>query len=192
MAGVMERVGEIKLRARRLSPFQSLVRAVIFQQLNGRAAQTILARFQALFGDGDFPEPAAVAAAAPDTLRTAGLSRAKTSYVREVARYALEGSLPSLAACRGLSDAELVQRLTAIKGVGQWTAEMFLIFNLGRPDVLPIHDLGVRRGCQIAYRKRQLPEPEQLRKVGARWAPHRSTAALYLWRAADFAKDGKT
>jgi len=97
----------------------------------------------------------------------------------------VDGAVPSLVECDRLTDAQLVERLTRIKGVGQWTVEMLLIFNLGRPDVLPVHDLGVRRGFQVAYRKRKLPEPEQLARYGMRWAPYRSTAAWYLWRAAD-------
>lgn len=190
MARVIDRVGHVTLRARRLSPFQSLVQAIIHQQLSGKAAGTILKRFHALFDDEGFPLPAAVAAVDADTLRTAGLSRAKVSYVQAVARHALDGSIPSLEACRQLSDTEIVERLTAIKGVGRWTAEMFLIFNLGRPDVLPAHDLGVRRGYQIAHGKRELPEPEQLQQAGVKWAPHRTTAALYFWRAADSMKAG--
>jgi 3-methyladenine DNA glycosylase/8-oxoguanine DNA glycosylase len=90
-----------------------------------------------------------------------------------------------------MTDAEIVGRLTEIKGVGRWTAEMFLMFNLGRPDVLPVHDFGVRKGFQVAYNRRQLPEPEQLEKFGRKWSPHRSTAALYMYRAADFLKDGE-
>ena len=185
MAGLIARIGPITLKPRRLPPCQSLIQAVIYQQLNGKAAETILGRFRALFDSRRFPRPEAILAESTERLRTAGLSRGKTDYVRAVATKAAAGELPTLAQCDRLSDAEIVERLIAIKGVGRWTAEMFLIFNLGRPDVLPVHDLGVRRGFQIAYGKRKLPEPEALARFGVRWQPHRTAAAWYLWRAVD-------
>jgi len=108
------------------------------------------------------------------------------SQIREgVAEKAGSGGLPSLADCDGMTDAEIIEKLTELNGVGRWTVEMFLIFNLARPDVLPVHDLGVRRGFQIAYGKRKMPEPEQLERFGQRWKPHRTLAARYLWRAVD-------
>jgi 3-methyladenine DNA glycosylase/8-oxoguanine DNA glycosylase len=103
-----------------------------------------------------------------------------------IAQKAVDGHIPTLDECERMTDVGIVERLTSIKGVGRWTAEMLLIFNLGRPDVLPVHDLGVRKGFQFAYAKRKLPEPEQLARYGIRWAPHRTAAARYLWRAADF------
>ena len=190
LARVIAQAGPVRITARRLPPFQSLVHAIIHQQLSGSAAKTILGRFLGLFAADDFPSPAAVAAMTPEKLRGAGLSGAKVTYVQEVARHTLAGAIPSLADCQALTDAELIARLTAIKGVGRWTAEMFLMFNLGRPDVLPVHDLGVRRGYQIAYAKRKPPTPEQLQRAGAKWAPYRTTAALYLWRAADGVNGG--
>jgi len=186
MAGLIDRIGPPKFRPRRLPPFQSLVHAVIHQQLSGKAAGTILRRFLELFGGDGFPAPAAVLRVPPEKLRSAGLSKPKVSYVHGIAQEALGGLIPSLAECDKLTDAEIVDRLTRIKGIGRWTAEMLLIFNLGRPDVLPVHDLGVRKGFQFAYRKRRLPEPESLARHGLRWAPYRTTAAWYLWRAADF------
>jgi 3-methyladenine DNA glycosylase/8-oxoguanine DNA glycosylase len=186
MAGIIERVGPIDLAPRRLPPFQSLAQAIIHQQLSGKAAGTIQARFEALFEPGAFPAPAAVAGTDLETLRTAGLSRPKAGYLHDLARHALEGTIPSLEECDRLGDVELIERFTRVKGVGRWTVEMLLIFNLGRPDVLPVHDLGVRRGFQLAYRKRKMPEPEQLEILGRRWSPHRTLAARYLWRAADF------
>jgi 3-methyladenine DNA glycosylase/8-oxoguanine DNA glycosylase len=190
MAALIDRIGPVKLRPRRLPPFQALTHAVIHQQLSGQAAGTILGRFQALFGDDGFPTLEVVLKASPERLRSAGLSRPKASYVLGIARKAVEGHIPTLDECERMTDAEIVERLTSIKGVGRWTAEMLLIFNLGRPDVLPVHDLGVRKGFQYAYGKRKLPEPEQLARYGVRWAPHRTAAAWYLWRAADFL-DGK-
>ena len=190
MAALIERVGPVRLRPRRLSPLQSLVNAVIHQQLSGQAAGTILGRFQALFGPDGFPAPEAVLKASPDRLRSAGLSQPKACYVLGIAQQAADGHLPTLGDCDRMTDEELVSRLTAIKGVGRWTAEMLLIFNLGRPDVLPVHDLGVRKGFRFAYGKRRLPEPEQLARYGLRWKPYRTTAAWYLWRATDFLGGG--
>jgi DNA-3-methyladenine glycosylase II len=186
MSGLIDRLGPPNLRPRRLPPFQSLVHAVIHQQLSGKAAGTILARFQALFGSAGFPTPEAVLKATPERLRSAGLSRPKAGYILGIAKQAVDGQVPSLGGCDRMTDSGIVERLTSIKGVGRWTVEMLLIFNLGRPDVLPVHDLGVRKGFQFAYRKRRLPEPEQLARYGTRWAPYRTTAAWYLWRAADF------
>jgi len=186
MAGLIDRIGPPKLRPRRLPPFQSLTHAIIHQQLSGQAAGTILRRFFGLFGDDGFPAPVAVLEASPERLRGAGLSRPKASYVLGLARKAVDGHIPTLDECDRMTDAEIVERLTSIKGIGRWTAEMLLIFNLGRPDVLPVNDLGVRKGFQFAYGKRKLPEPEQLARYGLRWSPHRTVAAWYLWRAADF------
>ena len=191
MARVIDRVGPIRQRPRRLPPFQSIVHAIIHQQLSGKAAKTILTRFQNLFSNGRFPSASAVASIDGISLRAAGLSRAKAAYIKELAQMVLAGKVPSLNACSRFTDDELVEQLTAIKGVGRWTVEMLLIFNLGRPDVLPVHDLGVRKGFQIAYKRRKLPEPDQLESFGDRWRPHRTTAALYLWRAADFQRNGE-
>lgn len=185
MASLIARVGPITLKPKRLPPVQSLIQAVIYQQLSGKAADTIFGRFCALFDGGRFPKAEAVLAESPERLRSAGLSRGKVEYVRAVAAKSVAGELPTLAECNHLTDIEILDRLVTIKGVGRWTAEMFLIFNLGRPDVLPIHDLGVRRGFQIAYRKRKMPEPDALARFGARWKPHRTAAAWYLWRAVD-------
>lgn len=185
MASLIARIGPITLKPKRLPPVHSLIQAVIYQQLSGKAADTIFGRFRALFEGGRFPKAEAVLAQSPESLRSAGLSRGKVEYVRAVASKAVAGELPTLAECNRLTDEEILDRLVTIKGVGRWTAEMFLIFNLGRPDVLPVHDLGVRRGFQIAYRKRKMPEPDALDRFGARWKPHRTAAAWYLWRAVD-------
>jgi DNA-3-methyladenine glycosylase II len=186
MSVLIDRIGPPKLSPRRLPPFQALTRAIIYQQLSGKAAGTILERFLGLFGDHTFPAPADVLRASPERLRSAGLSRPKAGYILGLAQKALDDFVPTLDECDRMTDSEIIERLTCIKGVGLWTAEMLLIFNLGRPDVLPVRDLGVRKGFQFAYRKRKLPEPEQLARYGARWAPHRTAAAWYLWRAADF------
>jgi DNA-3-methyladenine glycosylase II len=189
MSALILRVGHIQTRPRRLPPFHSLAHAIIHQQLNSTAAGTILERFKKLFPDEEFPTPGQVAKASIDRLRTAGLSRPKAAYIIDLAQRCNAGLIPSVEDCDSLNDEEIVARLTEIKGIGRWTVEMFLIFNLGRPDVLPVHDLGVRRGFQVAYRKRKMPTPEQLAKHGSRWAPHRTLAARYLWRAADSAEN---
>jgi 3-methyladenine DNA glycosylase/8-oxoguanine DNA glycosylase len=188
MSGLMEKLGPIRFRARRHSLFQALTRAIVYQQLSGKAAATIFARFMALYPDVSFPAPAQVAQTSLDRLRGAGLSRPKAAYIVDLAERCHAGWLPSMEECGRLTDGEIIARLTEVKGIGRWTVEMLLIFNLGRPDVLPVGDLGIRRGYQIAYRKRKMPEPEHLADFGSRWAPHRTTAARYLWRAADGTK----
>jgi DNA-3-methyladenine glycosylase II len=185
MARVIDKIGPITLRPRRLPTFESLTHAVIHQQLSGMAAKTILTRFQSLFGGRRFPTPAEVLQVPPSQLAAAGLSRAKAAYILDIAQKSLAGVLPATERCESMSDEDIIDELTKIKGIGRWTAEMLLIFNLGRPDVLPVNDLGVRRGFQIVYRKRELPEPEHLAKCGPKWSPYRTTAACYLWRAAD-------
>lgn len=187
MSALIEKVGVIHLRPRRLSPFQALTQAIIYQQLSGKAAGTILERFKQMFLDDEFPSPIQVAKSSVDRLRSAGLSRPKAGYIIDLANRCNAGLVPSLNECDSLNDEEIVATLTEIKGVGRWTVDMFLMSNLGRPDVLPVGDLGVRRGFQIAYRKRIMPTPEQLTRHGERWSPHRTHAARYLWRAADSA-----
>jgi 3-methyladenine DNA glycosylase/8-oxoguanine DNA glycosylase len=183
LARWLDRIGPIKHKARRLPPFHALLRAIIHQQLSGKAAAAILGRFQALFLNNDLPTPEQILATPPETLRSAGLSRAKLAYIRDLAAKALEGVVPSLPEVDSLTDEELITRLTEIKGVGQWTVEMMLIFDLGRPDVLPVHDLSIRKGFQVVFGKRTLPDPEMVRRYGEVWRPHRTTASLYLWRA---------
>jgi DNA-3-methyladenine glycosylase II len=185
MSALIDKVGLLRLRARRLSPFQALTQAIIHQQLSGKAAGTILERFKMLFPEDEFPTPGRVAKSSVECLRAAGLSRPKAAYIIDLAKRCSAGLIPSVSDCDSLRDDEIIATLTEIKGIGRWTVEMFLMFNLGRPDVLPVGDLGVRKGFQIAYRKRSLPTPEQLAKHGSRWAPHRTHAARYLWRAAD-------
>jgi DNA-3-methyladenine glycosylase II len=189
MSVLIEKIGVIHLRPRRLSPFHSLTKAIIYQQLSGKAAGTILERFKSLFPENEFPTPAQIAGTSVEHLRTAGLSRPKAAYIIGLAKHCDADLLPSLEDCDRLDDEEIIAKFTAIKGIGRWTAEMFLIANLGRPDVLPVHDLGVRRGFQISHKKRAMPTPEKLAKHGVRWSPHRTHAARYLWRAADFVAD---
>ncbi len=183
---LIKHIGPIDLEPRRLPPFQSIIHAIIHQQLSGQVARVIYDRFVALFGSGDFPVPGDIKKIDFETMRSVGLSKSKAIYVKEVAEMTLIGMIPSIEECDKLSDDEIKDKLTNIKGVGPWTVEMFLIFNLGRLDVLPIHDLGVRKGFQIAYKKRNLPTPEQLERFGKKWKPYRTIATLYLWGAVDF------
>jgi len=184
MARLIDRFGPIRHRGKRIPPFESLVRSIIHQQLSGQAAGTILCRFEAVCG-GRFPAPETVLQTPTELLRSAGLSRAKTAYILGIAEKAAAGKIPSLEEFDRMSDSEIVTQLTSIKGVGQWTAEMLLIFNLGRPDVLPLHDVGVRRGFQVAHGHQILPNPNLMARHGHKWGPYRTAAALYLWRAAD-------
>lgn len=165
------------------SPYEALVRAVVFQQLSGKAAQTILNRVIAAFPDEDFPSPASLKAAPEDRLRACGLSRQKIAAVKDIAAKRLEGVIPDGAKLRKLDDDEIVARLTAARGVGRWTVEMYLIFTLGRPDVLPIDDLGVRKGAEIALGRAFTPKA--LKAQGEAWAPYRSAAAWHCWRTLD-------
>lgn len=175
----------------RRSPFQSLVQAVAHQQLHGAAANTILARFQKLFPGRRFPRPEDLATVTDGQLRACGFSRAKILSLRDIAAKTLAGVVPTPRRMAGLPDAEIIERLTEVRGVGRWTVEMLLIFQLGRPDVLPADDFGVRTGFRHAYGKRDLPTVKELLAFGERWRPHRTTAAWYLWCAADAARKKK-
>jgi len=176
---------------RRRSPFQSLVQAVAHQQLNGTAANTILTRFKKLFPGRKFPKPEDLADVTDAQIRACGFSFAKIKSIRDIAEKTLSGVVPTSRQIVKLSDDEIVTRLTAVRGVGRWTVEMLLIFQLGREDVLPADDFGVRSGFRIAYKKREMPRPKQLLAFGEKWKPHRTTAAWYLWCAADAAKKKK-
>ncbi|MGA2657900.1 MAG: DNA-3-methyladenine glycosylase [Verrucomicrobiota bacterium] len=173
------------------SPFQALVQAVAHQQLHAKAANTILSRFVGLFPHGRFPSAQEVVDVDIAKLTGVGFSRAKAGYVKEIASMTLEGVVPGAGQIKRMSDDEIIKRLTRIKGVGRWTVEMLLIFSLGRPDVLPVDDFGIRTGFGIAYRKRKLPEPKAILRHGERWKPYRSIASWYLWRAVDLADEDK-
>ena len=173
------------------SPFQSLAMAIAHQQLNGTAANTILRRFIKLFPGRRFPRPGDLEHVHDDAIRAAGFSRAKVAALRDLAAKALDGTIPSSRSIKKLDDAEIIARLVEVRGVGQWTVEMLLIFQLGRPDVLPADDFGVRNGFRHAYRLPELPKPREVLAFGERWRPYRTTAAWYLWRAADASRNKK-
>ena len=184
LAGLMKLVGPLDLQVKHTSTvFAVLSEAIVYQQLTGRAAQTIHSRVLAACGaDGDGLTPAGVLATSDDTLRGAGLSRAKVASLRDLAVHDRSGSLPTLSDIDGMDDEEIVQRFIAVRGIGRWTAHMFLIFRLGRPDVLPVDDYGVRRAFGLVY-EQETPTPKQLAAHGERWAPYRTVASWYLWRA---------
>ena len=172
----------------RRSPFQSLVQAVAHQQLHATAAGNILGRFKKLFPGRRFPRPEDLAGVTDAQLRACGFSFAKIRAIRDLAEKALSGVVPTGRQIAALPDEAIIARLIEVRGVGRWTVEMLLIFQLGRPDVLPADDFGVRNGFRLAYKKRALPKPKDLLKFGQRWRPHATVAAWYLWRAADAAR----
>jgi len=182
----IDRFGPCTMRIERTpSTFAALARAIVYQQLHGKAAATIFGRVQALFPSDRFPEAAAVLATPDDALRGAGLSRNKLAAIRDLAEKVESGVVPPMASLRRMSDEEIVARLTAVRGIGRWTVEMLLMFRLGRPDVLPVDDYGVRKGATVVLGKKEMLSPAELARHGERWRPHRTVASWYLWRAAD-------
>jgi len=165
------------------SPYEALAEAIAYQSISGKAAATIFSRIKALSAAGGVPTPDEMLKLRKGVLRKAGLSGAKILAMKDLARKTLAGIVPSHDEALLLSDQELVERLVSVRGIGAWTVEMFLIFRLGRPDVLPIHDLGVKKGWSVAYGKKHMPRPNELLKFGERWRPYRTVAAWYMWRA---------
>ncbi len=193
-AALISRVGPPVLNIQRQrSPYEALIRAIAHQQVHGRAAEAILGRFCALFPGGAFPEPAVVLATAETALRGCGFSGAKTAAIRDICAKTLDGTVPSRRQSHRLTDEALIERLTGIRGVGRWTVEMLLIFTLGRPDVLPVDDFGVREGYRVLFDLDLQPKPKLLAEIGLAWSPYRSIATWYLYRAAEAArKQGPT
>jgi DNA-3-methyladenine glycosylase II len=192
LGALIERVGPFGLRVKSAhSPFEALVEAIIYQQLHGNAAKAILGRMLALFGD-IHPQPEQILSVPDERLRAVGLSRSKMLSIRDLAQKTLDGTGPSLTAIRRLPDAEIVERLSEVRGIGTWTAEMLLIFRLGRPDVFPVTDYGIRKGFLLTFGKvnpgkpitaAMLPKTEPMERRARRWKPWRSVASWYLWRA---------
>lgn len=193
LARLVERVGETQLVLDECeSPYESLLEAIAYQSISGKAAATIYARIKALGKNGACPAPEEILRARKSVLRKAGLSFAKIAAVKDLARKTIDGVVPTLEEAKRLSDAELVKRLDAVRGIGAWTVEMFLIFRLGRPDVLPIHDYGVQKGFALTYHKKAIPKPKELAAFGERWRPYRTVASWYMWRAVELAgKDAR-
>jgi len=188
LAKIIRRAGPLTLKPDRLQDtFQALLRAIIYQQLSGKAAATIHGRAVAAFGDRKKITPQRLLGAKDEEIRAVGMSRAKVAAVKDLAAKTLDGTVPSVAKLRRMSDEEIIERLTSVRGIGVWTVEMLLMFRLGRPDVLPVSDLGVRKGFMLTYGHEEMPKPSALLDHGERWRPYRSVASWYLWRACDLA-----
>jgi DNA-3-methyladenine glycosylase II len=166
-------------------PFDALAESIAYQQLSGKAAATIFGRVRALYPRRKWLDPEKLLATPDGKLRAAGLSRAKTAALKDLAAKTIDGTVPSGRALIRMSDDEIIARLTTVRGIGRWTVEMLLLFDLGRPDVWPVDDYGVRKGFAKTFGKRKLPTPKQLMKLGENWRPYRSVAAWYFWRALD-------
>lgn len=187
---VVAQVGAPRLKSLQREPYEALVRAIAHQQVHGRAAEAMLGRLMAHFPEAPFPPPAGILGLADDALRGCGFSGAKCAAIRDIAAQSLGGLVPTRRSATRLSDAVLIERLIALRGVGRWTVEMLLIFTLGREDILPVDDFGVREGYRVAAGMKAQPRPKELAAIGEAWAPYRSYAAWYLWRAADLSKEG--
>jgi DNA-3-methyladenine glycosylase II len=192
MARLIELAGPCTWAPRvELAPFETLARAIAHQQLNGIAAERIFARFKALYAPALFPEPSALMATSDAALRATGLSFAKIRALRDLADKVASGVVPTTEELHALESEVIIERLTQVRGIGRWTVEMLLMFQLGRLDVLPVDDFGVCNGFRLVYGLKGMPRPRALAEFGARWAPHRSLAAWYLWRAVDLARAQK-
>ena len=187
LATIIDMVGPFRMELKHSrSLFGALAEAIVYQQLSNKAAATIYGRVEALYPDApDGFTPCHILKTPDEALRGCGLSRAKVLAVQDLARRVEEGELPTLDVARDIPDAELVERLVKVRGIGRWSAEMFLMFRLGRPDVLPVDDYSLRNAYAKAFAKRVLPSPNELEKAGRRWRPYRTVASWYLWRALD-------
>ena len=184
LARLIARVGPYTVKPTRpMRPFDSLAESIAYQQLSGKAAATIFGRVRALYPRRKWFSPDLVLTTADEIFRGAGLSRSKTAAIKDLAAKTIEGVVPTLAVLERLEDEEIITRLTAVRGIGRWTVEMLLLFDLGRLDVWPVDDYGVRKGYAKTFRKRKLPTPKQLLAIGEKWRPYRSVAAGYFWRA---------
>ena len=185
LARIIDRVGPFRLKTRELSsPFEMLMRSIVGQQLSGKAASAIYGRVLEL-NKGKPPLPKQILGMENEALRGAGLAYAKVRSIKDLASKTIDGSLPTAAALKRVPEDEIMNRLVQVKGVGPWTVHMLLIFYLGRPDVLPVGDLGVRKGLRVAYSLEDLPTPTELQEMGEKWRPYRSAASWYLWQAVD-------
>lgn len=185
LARIIRKVGSFPTKRQKAQhPYQSLMQSIVYQQLAGKAAATIFGRVAALGANG-FPSPEEIREMDPTKLRGAGLSRQKIAAVKDLAAKTIDGTVPTLAKLRRMSEVEIHERLVQVRGIGEWSVQMFLMFRLGRPDVLPINDLGIRKGFQHVYRLPDTPKPQAILDHGERWRPYRSIASWYLWRAVD-------
>lgn len=186
---LIEHVGDFKLPIRQMhNPFEALARNIIYQQLHGNAAAAIHKRVIDLFGKKKL-SPQDILEASEESLRGAGLSGAKLLALKDLAAKTLDGTVPTLARLRRMDDEAIIEHLTQVRGIGRWTAEMLLIFRLGRPDVLPVGDFAVRKGFSLLYGRDEMPKPKELIEYGERWRPYRSVASWYMWRASELSKE---
>jgi DNA-3-methyladenine glycosylase II len=187
LAAIIETVGPFRMELKHSrSMFGALAEAIVYQQLSNKAAATIYARVEALYPDAaDGFTPRHILTTPDEALRGCGLSRAKVLAVQDLARRVEDGELPTLEEAQAMPDAELIERLVTVRGIGRWSAEMFLMFRLGRPDVLPLDDYSLRKAYAKAFRKRGLPSAQALEKAGEKWRPYRTVACWYLWRVLD-------
>jgi DNA-3-methyladenine glycosylase II len=186
LAALIARVRPFDVVAQPLvRPFDSLAESIAYQQLSGKAAATIFGRVRALYPKRKWLDPKLVLATSNETLRACGLSRSKTAALKDLAAKTLDGTVPSGRVLARLSDEEIIERLTTVRGVGRWTVEMLLLFDLGRLDVWPVADYGVQKGFAKTFGRRKLPTKKQFLKIGEKWRPYRSVAAWYFWRALD-------
>jgi 3-methyladenine DNA glycosylase/8-oxoguanine DNA glycosylase len=180
----------VRSQAKLVRPFDALAESIVYQQLSGKAAATIFGRVRALYPRRKWFSPELILATPDEKFRAAGLSRSKTAAIKDLAAKTLDGTVPTGAALARMSDEEIIVRLTTVRGIGRWTVEMMLLFDLGRLDVWPVDDYGVRKGYAKTFRKKELPKPKELHVIGEKWRPYRSVAAWYFWRALD--NDEKT
>lgn len=192
MAALIKAVGPCSIVVKdKVQPWQALTRAVAYQQLHGRAAEAIFNRFLALYAHGKFPTPDEILESDNHELRAAGFSQAKVNAIRDIAEHAAVGKIPTRAKCAKMTDEEIIAACVPVRGVGRWTVEMLLIFTLGRLDVWPVDDFGIAEGYRHLYGLKERPKAKELKALGDKWAPYRSVAAWYLWRAAGMAKEKK-
>jgi DNA-3-methyladenine glycosylase II len=186
LAALIARVGPFTVRPSKLvRPFDTLAESIAYQQLSGKAAATIFGRVRALYPRRKWFSPELIIATGDEIFRSAGLSRAKTAALKDLAAKTLDGTVPTRAVLDRMSDEEIISRLTTVRGIGRWTVEMLLLFDLRRLDVWPVDDYGVRKGYAKTFRKKELPKPKDLLLIGEKWRPYRSVAAWYFWRALD-------
>lgn len=193
LSGIDPRFAALIARSRRYNikpnelvrPFDALAESIAYQQLSGKAAATIWGRVRAIYGKRKYLDPKEVLKTPDEKLRAAGLSRSKVAAIKDLAAKTIDGTVPKARALANMTDEEIIERLIAVRGIGRWTVEMLLIFDLGRPDVWPVDDYGVQKGFAKTFGRRKLPKPKQLMKLGEKFRPHRSAAAWYFWRALD-------
>src|ERR1700692_934873 len=188
LARLIEETVEFQIEMESMdSPYEALMESITYKSTSDKAAATIFARIKALGGNGRAPTPQEMVKLRPQKLRKAGLSGAKVLAMKDLAQKTIDGVVPTMEQAQQMSDEELVERLVSVRGIGAWTVEMFLIFRLGRPDVLPIHDYGVQKGFALTYGKKEIPKPRELAAFGERWRPYRTVASWYMWRAIELA-----